>query len=258
VKVLVLGGTTEARRLAERVPVISSLAGRVARPQLPPGEVRVGGFGGVDGLADWLRTERVDVVVDATHPFAATMTRHAAEACGRLGVPLLVLRRSGWTAGPGDRWTRVGSLAEAAAAARGRVLLTTGRQGLAAFTGGDAWFLVRTVDPAQTLPPRAEALLARGPYSVAAELDLMRRYRIDQLITKDSGGSGTAGKLVAARHLGIPVVLVDRPALPPGVRVAATVDAAVDWLSSGPARSGPARSGPARSGPARSGPAQLG
>ncbi len=232
-KVLVLGGTTEARRLAERVPVISSLAGRVADLRLPPGTVRVGGFGGVAGLAGYLRTERVDAVVDATHPFAATMTAHAVEACGQVGVPLLVLRRPGWVPRPGDRWTRVGSLSAAATLATGRVLLTTGRQGLAAFSDSDAWFLVRSVDPPAALPRHAEMLLARGPFTVGDEIDLMRRHRIDQVITKDSGGDATAAKLVAARHLGIPVVLVDRPVLPAGVRVAATVDDAIGWLTRG-------------------------
>jgi precorrin-6A/cobalt-precorrin-6A reductase len=233
VKVLVLGGTTEARRLAERVPVTSSLAGRVADPRLPPGPTRVGGFGGVDGLVDYLRTERVERVVDATHPFAATMTAHAVEACARLGVPLLVLRRPGWRAAPGDRWARVASPDAAARAATGRVLLTTGRLSLPTFDQADAWFLVRTVDPPAALPPRAELLLARGPFTVGDEVALMRRHRISQVVTKDSGGDATAAKLVAARHLGIPVILVDRPALPTGVRMAATVDQAVDWLTPG-------------------------
>ena len=136
--ILILGGTGEGRRLAARLPgeVVSSLAGRVTDPRLPEGEVRIGGFGGVDGLVEWLRANGITGVVDATHPFAATMTAHAVEATARAGVPLLVLRRSGWTAGPGDDWRWVDSLEEAAADLPGdRVFLTTGRQDVGVFAG---------------------------------------------------------------------------------------------------------------------------
>lgn len=174
--VLVLGGTTEARRLAESLAealpagarVTSSLAGRVASPKLPPGEVRVGGFGGADGLAEWLRTHRVDALIDATHPFAGTISFHAASAAAAAHVPLLALRRPGWVPVDGDRWHPVGSLDEAAAALPGlgrRVFLTTGRMGLAAFAGLDSlWFLMRSVDaPDGPHPARMEVLLDRGP-----------------------------------------------------------------------------------------------
>ncbi|MQY04733.1 cobalt-precorrin-6A reductase [Actinomadura macrotermitis] len=241
-RILLLGGTGEARRLAGRLDedpafeVISSLAGRVADPALPAGRVRIGGFGGVDGLAAWLRAERIDAVVDATHPFAAVMTDAAVAAAGRLGLPLLVLRRPGWTEGPGDDWRRVPTLEAAAADLPGeRVFLTTGRKNLAAFAG-DArrWFLVRSVDPPEPpVPPRMHAVLARGPFTVAEELALMREHAIDTLVTKDSGSPMTAAKLAAARELGLPVVMVDRPPLPDGVPAAATVQEALAWLTSG-------------------------
>jgi precorrin-6A/cobalt-precorrin-6A reductase len=239
--VLVLGGTSEARALAARlaaVPelrVISSLAGRVRDPLLPEGEVRVGSFGGEDGLADWLARERVGAVVNATHPFAETMGAHAVAACARLGLPLLRLARPGWRERDGDDWHRVGSLAAAAAALPslgGRAFLTTGRQGLSWFAGVDqVWFLIRCVDaPTGQLPRRRRVVLARGPYRRESERALMRRFAIDLLVTKDSGGSLTAGKLEAAREFGIPVVVVDRPP-PPAGPSAATAEEAFEWLA---------------------------
>jgi precorrin-6A/cobalt-precorrin-6A reductase len=241
-RVLVLGGTGEARELADVLAtrpglrVVTSLAGRVRDPRLPVGEVRIGGFGGPDGLADWLRAECVDVVVDATHPFARRISASAVEAAAATGVSLLVLRRPGWEAGPEDAWFRVESVEEAAAALPGlgkRVMLTTGRQGLAAFALLDElWFLVRVVDPPQPpVPRRMKLLLDRGPYTVEGELALMREHGIDVLVTKDSGGAMTAAKLTAARRLGLPVVVVDRPALPEAPSVA-TVTEAVSWLES--------------------------
>ncbi|MFD7422802.1 cobalt-precorrin-6A reductase, partial [Streptomyces californicus] len=219
VRVLVLGGTTEARRLAESlsgdrsVRVTTSLAGRVAAPRLPPGEVRVGGFGGPEGLAAWMREHDVDALIDATHPFAAAMSRNAAEAAALAHVPLLALRRPGWVAQDGDHWHSTGSLAEAAGllpALGERVFLTTGRMGLAAFAGADLdalWFLVRSVDaPEPPGPARMEVLLDRGPFTLEGERELLRRHRIDVLVTKDSGGDATAPKLTAAREAGIPVV----------------------------------------------------
>ncbi|MDQ0842545.1 cobalt-precorrin-6A reductase [Streptomyces sp. V1I6] len=239
--VLILGGTTEGRRLAERLHadgtarVTSSLAGRVATPRMPPGEVRVGGFGGAEGLARWLREHEVGAVIDATHPFAGTISFNAALAAAEAHVPLLALRRPRWAPADGDDWHPVGSLAEAAdrAAALGsRVFLTTGRMGLASFAHiRDAWFLVRSVDaPEGACPPRMDVLLDRGPFTLDGERELLRRHRIDVLVTKDSGGAATAPKLTAAREAGVPVVIVRRPPVPDGVPVAAGPEEAAAWL----------------------------
>ncbi|WP_394616996.1 cobalt-precorrin-6A reductase [Lentzea sp. JNUCC 0626] len=242
--ILILGGTGEARDLARRLAaaspsadgsttprcrVVSSLAGRVSNPALPAGEVRVGGFGGTDGLAQWLRDNDVRAVVDATHPFARQITANAFEACRRVGVPLLVLRRPGFEPRPG--WVWVDSVAEAASALPGeRVFLTTGRQDLAEFAGCPQWFLARMVEsPKPPLPQRIEVLLSRGPFTVDGELELMRSRAVDVLVTKDSGGPMTSAKLDAAEVLGIPVVIVRRPPLPP-VETVASVDDAVSWL----------------------------
>lgn len=237
-RVLILGGTAEARELAARLhdagrPVVSSLAGRVARPRLPVGEVRVGGFGGPDALAAWLREHGVTAVVDATHPFAERISASAARAAPAAAVPLVRLERPRWTAQPGDDWRRVASLEEAAAAIDGaRVFLTTGRQGLPAFAHLDApWFLVRCVDPPMPpLPPRHLLLLDRGPYSLEGERALLTQHGIDVLVTKDSGGEHTAPKLRAARERGIPVIVVDRPPRP-GVTTVPTVEEALQWLA---------------------------
>ncbi|MFF4568539.1 cobalt-precorrin-6A reductase [Streptomyces sp. NPDC001410] len=239
--ILILGGTTEARRLAADlaarpgVRVTTSLAGRVARPSTLVGEVRIGGFGGAEGLADWLRTHGVDAVVDATHPFAESITANAARAATATGVPAVVLRRPGWSPGPGDRWYEVASLAAAAEALPGlgrRVFLATGRLGLAAFAHlTDLHFVVRSVDPPEApLPPHTEMILARGPFTLAEETELLRAHAIDVLVTKDSGGDATAAKLTAARELGLPVVVVRRPPLPDGVTAVPDVTAVLDRL----------------------------
>ncbi|MFD9035436.1 cobalt-precorrin-6A reductase [Streptomyces sp. NPDC059567] len=247
--VLILGGTTEARALATalhpRVRVTSSLAGRVAEPRLPAGEVRVGGFGGVDGLVAWMREHHVDAVIDATHPFAENISFNAARAAATAHVPLLALRRPGWVRVDGDDWHEVASLEEAARVVggrgwghlpgrspSGRVFLTTGRMGLAAFAECPQWFLVRSVDaPEPPMPARTEVLLDRGPFTLEGERELLSRYGIDVLVTKDSGGTATAPKLRAAREAGIPVVIVRRPPVPEGVAVAGTVGEAVGWVS---------------------------
>lgn len=238
--VLLLGGTTEGRRLADTLSqldglrVTSSVAGRVARPALPAGQLRVGGFGGVDGLVAWLREHEVAAVIDATHPYAATMTEHAAMACSRTGVPLLRLQRPGWVRRPGDDWRRVSNLSAAARDVDDlgrRAFLTIGRQQVAAFAGVDAWCLVRAIEaPDPPLPRRSEVLLARGPFDLAGERETLRRWEIDVLVSKDSGGEATTAKLTAARERGIPVVLVDRPQVPAGVPVVGDVVAAGSWL----------------------------
>ncbi|WP_218022311.1 cobalt-precorrin-6A reductase [Nocardia amamiensis] len=238
---LILGGTREARDLAhiasgERgFEIVSSLAGRVRAPRLPEGEVRVGGFGGIEGLRSWIADNDVAAVVDATHPFAAGISANAAAAARDPGVPMVCVRRPNWPERPGDRWVRVPDLAAAAQAAATlgeRVFLTIGRQGVDAFAGQQRqWFLIRAIDPpAGPLPPRHEILLARGPFELEDESRLIAEYRIDVLVTKDSGGDQTEAKLAAAREAGIPVVLVDRPPLPEGVQVVETVAQAMDWL----------------------------
>jgi len=234
--ILVLGGTTEARLLAGELAadpalrVVTSLAGRVRAPAPLPGEVRIGGFGGVDGLAAWLRTNEVAAVIDATHPFAAQMTAHAVAAATAVGVPLVRLDRPGFT--PDAAWTVVDSLAAVPTALTGdRVFLTTGRSGLATFADCPQWFLVRAVDPPEgPAPQRMQVLLDRGPFTVDGERALLREHTIDVLVTKDSGGSATEAKLAAARAEGVAVVVVARPGLLAGVATVATVAEALRWL----------------------------
>jgi precorrin-6A/cobalt-precorrin-6A reductase len=235
-RVVLLGGTGEARALAKilhpDVEVISSLAGRVPDPALPVGRVRVGGFGGVDGLRRWLRDEGVHAVVDATHPFAATMTAHAAQACGELRIPHLVLARPAWDPGAA---IAVASDTEAAEAVGvqgySRIFLTSGRSSVGAFADSPAWFLVRVVTEPAVLPRRHQLLLSRVPYRYDDELALLREHRIDALVTKNSGGEMTRPKLDAAAALDIPVVMVARPPLPAGVRTVGTVEEAADWVA---------------------------
>ncbi|WP_406636378.1 cobalt-precorrin-6A reductase [Amycolatopsis sp. WGS_07] len=237
--VLILGGTAEARDLAARlrerdVEVVSSLAGRVTRPRLPVGAVRIGGFGGVEGLTAWLRENRVQAVVDATHPFAERIGANAFHAAQAANVPLLRLARPGWQPTDADRWHWAADLEEAAALLPGlgsRAFLTSGRQGLAAFADLDPlWFLIRCVDPPdQPLPRRHEVVLDRGPFRLDGERALMTEHDIDVLVTKDSGGAMTSAKLTAARELGLPVVVVRRPPRPAGAETA-DVTAAVEWV----------------------------
>lgn len=238
---LVLGGTGEASELATALAessthrVITSMAGRLRNPELPAGEVRVGGFDGAAGMMSWLREHAIDLVVDATHPFAGNITSSAQRAAAAVGLPLLVLRRSGWRPGPGDDWHWVPTISAAAEELAGlgpRVFLTTGRQDVSAFAGlAEHEFLLRCVEPPESpVPPRLEVLLDRGPYTVAGELDLLRSYRVDVLVTKNSGGAKTSAKLDACRELGVPVVIVRRPPTPGGVSRARSVREALHWL----------------------------
>ena len=241
VKVLILGGTAEAaalaRALAEdaRVAATTSLAGRTRAPGELPGAVRRGGFGGAQALADYLRQEGIDLLVDATHPFAARIGRNAAQACAAAGVPRLVLTRPPWTAREGDRWIPVPDAEAAAAALSGlgrRVFLTIGRQELAAFTGlTDIWFLVRLVEPPEQPIPLDDfhLVLGRGPFSLAQETALLRAQGIEAVVSKNSGGPSTYAKIEAARALGLPVVMVARPAPPAGETVE-SVAAALAWI----------------------------
>jgi precorrin-6A/cobalt-precorrin-6A reductase len=241
-RILILGGTGEARELAAEllaadVDILSSLAGRVRQPRLPDGPVRVGGFGGAAGLAEFLRAERITAMIDATHPFAGTITASAAQAAAQVGVSLLVLRRPEWEAAPS--WDLVADIGAAAAAVRTwpgeSVFLTTGRRDLDVFAADHRHrFLVRAVDPLDgPIPPRMTLVLGRGPYTVAGESALMREHGVGLLVTKNSGGPMTAAKLDAARDLGVQVLMVRRPPLPAGTVAVATVAEAVRWVSSG-------------------------
>jgi precorrin-6A/cobalt-precorrin-6A reductase len=245
-RVLILGGTGEARRLAALlaaepgVAATLSLAGRTVRPAPQPLPTRVGGFGGADGLAAHLRAERVDVLVDATHPFAERITANARAAAAATGVALLTLERPPWRAGPGDRWTDVADLAAAVAAlgtAPARVFLTTGRLGVAAFKAAPHHrYLLRSIDPPDPadLPPHCDVVLARGPFAVADEVALMRAEGVEVVVSKNSGAEAAAAKLEAARLLALPVVMIGRAVAAAGATVA-TPETALAWLR---ARSG--------------------
>lgn len=240
-RVLVLGGTTEGSALARALatePAIHatlSLAGATRHPVQPDVRRRVGGFGGADGLADWLRDRQVAAVVDATHPYAARISRNARLACDAAGVELLRIARPEWQPVPGDRWQPVADL-EAAAAALGpeprRVLLAIGTRDLAPFRDRPQHdYVVRSVDPPPpgALPPRCRLVAARGPFALADELALLSGCATEVLVTRNSGGAATAPKLEAARTLGLPVLMVARPPAPPQPGVP-DWPAALAWL----------------------------
>jgi precorrin-6A/cobalt-precorrin-6A reductase len=242
-RLLIIGGTAEARALAEacaprpELAVITSLAGRTRAPRDLPGEVRVGGFGGAGGLARFLRARAIDRVIDASHPFARQIGRNAAAACEAAGIPRLRLLRPPWRRQPGDRWIEVGDLSAAARrlpALGRRAFLSVGHQDLAAFAGlAGVWFLVRTIEPPERLPlDQALCLQGRGPFSLETELALLRAHEIDVLVTKASGGAATYAKLAAARELALPVLMLRRPPPPEGPLVP-TVAAALAWLDRG-------------------------
>jgi precorrin-6A/cobalt-precorrin-6A reductase len=220
-KILILGGTNEAAQLAGRLvaagaTVISALAGRLRAPPNLPGQVRVGGFGGIDGLAAYLRAEGIGRVIDATHPFAARISAHAAAACARADVPLDRLDRPMWQKRPGDRWHWADDAAMAARLAPKlgrRVLLTVGAGAVSPFeTVGGPFYVVRLIESGRRLRlPNHCLVLGRGPFSVADEMALMRRFAIDLLVSKASGGAANEAKIVAARRLRLPVLLVRRP-----------------------------------------------
>ncbi|KNY14927.1 cobalt-precorrin-6X reductase [Shinella sp. SUS2] len=221
-RILILGGTAEARNLAgvladrTDLAVTLSLAGRTLDPAPQPVPVRTGGFGGVEGLSAHLRDEAIDLLIDATHPFARQISANARAASAATGIPLLRLERLGWDMVEGDRWTRVANMTEAVGAlgkVPRRVFLAIGRQEAKAFDAAPQHhYLVRSVDPVDPtlVAPDVDYLLARGPFTVDAEVELLRGHRIDVVVSKNSGGDATYGKIVAARSLGLPVVLVDR------------------------------------------------
>jgi len=239
--VLILGGTTEASAIATalagdaRIRPMLSLAGRTRTPVLPAIPARRGGFGGVDGLAAFLQAHGIGALIDATHPFAAQISRNAHAAAAIAGVRLLAVLRQPWMQHPGDRWTEAADMA-AAAHALGtrprRVLLTIGQQELAPFKLAP-WhhYVIRSVEPPDpaSLPPQSRCIAARGPFHEDGELDLLRREAIEALVTKNSGGTATAPKLVAARTLGVQVVMVARPPPPPGETVPDAAGA-LAWL----------------------------
>ena len=247
-RVLVLGGTTEASSLCRMLGTtwptchaVLSLAGATSQPHLPDMTTRIGGFGGVAGLTSWLREHAIDAVVDATHPFAAQMSQHAAMACAATQRPLLRLERPGWTATPQDTWFMVPSIAEAASAlARSSrwnakpqsVFLTTGRKETRPFLAAPQHhYLFRSIEPPcpADLPPQTSVICARGPFDLEAELKLMREHQITVLVTKNSGGTATRAKLEAARILDVPVLMVSRP---PAQDTPHAIDAAaaLAWL----------------------------
>jgi precorrin-6A/cobalt-precorrin-6A reductase len=251
-RLLVLGGTAEAVALAaatiERyggaIGVTTSLAGRTERPAPVPGGLRIGGFGGAAGLRAYLDAARIDLVIDATHPFAAQISAQAVEACAAAAVARLVVLRPPWPRHPLDRWIEVDDLAAAAALVPRlgrRVWLTIGHRELAAFAAlRDLHFLVRLVDPPATPLPLAscEVVLGRGPFNLAEERLILARHGIDVLVAKASGGDATAAKLIAARERDLPVVMLRRPPPPPGPRVDG-VASALAWLDARLARSRP-------------------
>jgi len=237
---LVLGGTTEATALCRAMAVTGvngtiSFAGRVVRPVRQPLPQRIGGFGGIEGLARYLRDSAITHVVDATHPFAAQMSRNAVLACAETDIPLIALTRAPWSPIAGDSWTRVPDIAGAVAALDcppARVMLAVGRMHLSDFAPNPQHFyLLRLVDPPETPPdfPDHHIVVDRGPFSAEGDLALMQQHEISLVVSKNSGGTGAKAKLEAARHLGLPVIIIDRPALP-ARREAHNVQEVLDWL----------------------------
>ena len=237
VRVALLAGTAEAREVArhlaaEGVPALASLAGATRAPEPLAVPTRRGGFGGEAPYAEWLRAEGIGAVLDATHPFASAMAARAARVSSALGLPHRRLLRPGWTPAPGDRWTRIARAEEAGGVVPpgSRVLLATGPGSLAAFAALDAWLVCRRIDPAsEPFPLRGEWLAGRPPFSVKDEASLMRRLRIDWLVVKDAGGAAGRSKLDAARALGLPAAVIDRPPQPGCERVR-TPEEAMAWI----------------------------
>jgi precorrin-6A/cobalt-precorrin-6A reductase len=240
-RLLILGGTGNAVQLAAQtvnipgLETITALAGRTSQPGAVASAVRVGGFGGETGLVEYLQIMAIDLLIDATHPFAAQISWNAARAAAAVGIPRLMFIRPGWIGSGEDNWLEVDSIERAVAtipATAQRIFLTIGRQQLAPFASlTDRWCLIRSIDPPEsdlTLPP-GKLLLDRGPFSLAQERQLLRDYRIQAIVSKNSGGDATYAKIIAARELGIPVVMIQRPIVPEGDRVE-TVSDSIEWL----------------------------
>jgi precorrin-6A/cobalt-precorrin-6A reductase len=243
-RVLLLGGTSDAAVLATRIAQISSfevttsLAGRTQNSMALSDSTRVGGFGGVAGLVNYLCDCKIDCLIDATHPFAAQISWHAATAAAEVGIPHLMLLRPAWQKTGGDRWLEVANMEEAATAISGlaqRVFLAIGKQELATFAHlQDIWFLMRAIAPPQSdaLIPPGKLLLSRGPFTLANERSLLMQYEIGAIVSKNSGGDATYAKIVAARELEIPVVMIQRPPIPSCEQVN-TIEEALTWLVEG-------------------------
>ncbi|MBR3371051.1 MAG: cobalt-precorrin-6A reductase [Rhodobacteraceae bacterium] len=238
--ILVLGGTLEATRLVCKfaragLPATLSYAGRVARPKPQPVAVRVGGFGGAEGLAHYLRTHHVTHLVDATHPFAATISANAIRAAQLSGIPLMALTRPPWTACAGDNWTHardIPAAARALAGPRRNIMLALGRMHLAAFAAQPQHrYLLRLVDAPQTPPslPDHHILIDRGPFDATSDAALMQAQGIDLVVCKNAGGTGAQAKLIAARQLQIPVLMIDRPPVPPRAQTH-DIASVLDWV----------------------------
>ena len=240
-RILLLGGTQEARQIAEHLipnseyQVIYSLAGRTQSPQLPNGRLRQGGFGGIPGLIDYLYEKDIDLIIDATHPFAAQMSRHAVEAAATLDIAVLRVERPAWHPETGDDWRCMddwASLITALGAEPTRVFLSIGRQHVGEFLAAPQHFyLLRSIDPPEQMPPNCLCLNDRGPFSLAEELELLKKHKIEVIVSKNSGGQATQAKLLAARELGLPVLMLNRPHLPPATAVVADVTATLSWLN---------------------------
>lgn len=236
---LILGGTAEARALADfalqelPVKITSSLAGVTSNPNLPDGDIRQGGFGGTSGLADYLKSAAIDLVVDATHPFAAKISDNARAACNALDIPLIALQRPAWQPSEKDNWRQAANTQEAAKliAPNARALLTIGKRGLEPFiVRDDVTWLIRTIEPLnQQLPANVQNIIARPPFGIADEKSLFAQNGIDTIVTKNSGGEATAAKLQVARETGLQVIMIDRPANdhPPDV---STIEQALELM----------------------------
>ena len=238
-RALILGGTADASLLAAeiaraRIDAVYSYGGRTRAPADQPLPTRVGGFGGVSGLADYIRRERITHVIDATHPFAAEMSRHAVQACAQTGTPLIALERAPWAKAPGDNWIEVADVTAAAAAlpeSPANVFLAIGRQHIAPFAAKPQHvYTLRFVDPPEApLPLAADVIVSRGPFTFDGELETMRARGIAWIVARNSGGDGARAKIDAARMLGLPVIMIARPRLPERLRVESVAEI-MQWL----------------------------